>query len=81
MILGVSGLNGAGKGEVVRFLEARSFYALSLSDVIRDELRAQGPGGDARAHDRDGPRDAQRPRARAAWPSAWRRGCCPTATT
>src|SRR5512145_247431 len=39
MILGVSGRNGAGKGEVVRFLEARSFYALSLSDVIRDELR------------------------------------------
>jgi dCMP deaminase len=42
MILGVSGLNGAGKGEIVRFLEARSFYALSLSDVIRDELRARG---------------------------------------
>jgi dCMP deaminase len=42
MILGVSGLNGAGKGEVVRFLAARSFYALSLSDVIRDELRARG---------------------------------------
>ena len=42
MILGVSGLNGSGKGEVVRFLEARSFYALSLSDVIRDELRARG---------------------------------------
>jgi dCMP deaminase len=42
MILGVSGLNGAGKGEIVRFLQARSFYALSLSDVIRDELGAQG---------------------------------------
>jgi dCMP deaminase len=42
MILGVSGLNGSGKGEVVRFLEARSFYALSLSDVIRDELRERG---------------------------------------
>ncbi|MEE9606730.1 MAG: deaminase [Myxococcota bacterium] len=42
MILGVSGLNGAGKGEVVRYLEARSFYALSLSDVIRDELRERG---------------------------------------
>ncbi len=42
MILGVSGLNGAGKGEVVRFLEARSFYAHSLSDVIRDELRERG---------------------------------------
>ncbi len=42
MIIGVSGRNGAGKGEVVRFLEARSFYPLSLSDVIRDELRARG---------------------------------------
>ena len=42
MILGVSGLNGAGKGEVVRYLEARSFYALSLSDIIRDELRERG---------------------------------------
>jgi dephospho-CoA kinase len=42
MILGVSGFNGSGKGEVVRFLEARSFYPLSLSDVIRDELRAKG---------------------------------------
>jgi dCMP deaminase len=42
MILGISGFNGAGKGEIVRFLEARSFYPLSLSDVIRDELRAKG---------------------------------------
>jgi dCMP deaminase len=42
MILGISGLNGAGKGEVVSYLEARSFYALSLSDVIREELRSQG---------------------------------------
>ncbi len=42
MILGLAGLNGAGKGEVVRFLEARSFYAYSLSDVIRDELREKG---------------------------------------
>jgi len=42
MILGLAGLNGAGKGEVLRFLEARSFYPLSLSDVIRDELRDAG---------------------------------------
>ncbi|HEY5657503.1 MAG TPA: deaminase [Myxococcota bacterium] len=42
MILGVSGLNGAGKGEVVSYLEARSFYGYSLSDVIRDELRDHG---------------------------------------
>jgi dCMP deaminase len=42
MILGLSGTNGAGKGEVLRFLEERSFYPFSLSDVIRRELAAQG---------------------------------------
>ena len=42
MILGISGLYGAGKGEVVDFLEARSFHPLSLSDVIRNELAKQG---------------------------------------
>jgi dCMP deaminase len=42
MIFGLSGRNGAGKGEVVEFLKARSFYALSLSDVIRDALAEQG---------------------------------------
>jgi dCMP deaminase len=42
MIIGVAGFNGAGKGEVIRFLSERSFYAYSLSDVIRDELRQRG---------------------------------------
>ena len=42
MIVGISGLYGAGKGEAVAFLEARSFYPLSLSDVIRAELAARG---------------------------------------
>lgn len=42
MILGISGPNGAGKGEVVRYLVERSFYALSLSDVIREELASRG---------------------------------------
>ena len=42
MILGISGLNASGKGEVVRFLEERSFYGLSLSDVIRNQLRDEG---------------------------------------
>lgn len=42
MILGVAGPNSAGKGEVVAYLATRSFYPLSLSDVIRDELRRQG---------------------------------------
>lgn len=42
MILGVAGTNGAGKGEVVKFLAERSFATFSLSDVIRDELRRRG---------------------------------------
>jgi dCMP deaminase len=41
MILGIAGLNGAGKGEAVRYLQARSFYAHSLSDVIREELQTR----------------------------------------
>ncbi len=42
MILGISGLYGAGKGEAVQYLEARSFYPYSLSDVIREELGRRG---------------------------------------
>jgi len=42
MIFGLAGLNGAGKGEVLKFLVERSFYALSLSDVIRERLTEQG---------------------------------------
>ena len=42
MLIGVAGLYSSGKGEVVRYLVERSFYALSLSDVIRSELAAQG---------------------------------------
>ena len=42
MRIGVAGPNASGKGEVVRFLEGRSFYPASLSDVIRDELAREG---------------------------------------
>lgn len=42
MLIGIAGLNSSGKGEVVRYLVERSFYALSLSDVIRGELAEQG---------------------------------------
>ena len=42
MILGIAGLNASGKGEAVRFLEDKSFYVLSLSDVIRNQLRTEG---------------------------------------
>ena len=49
MRIGIAGLNGAGKTEAVRFLERRSFYPLSLSDVIRRDLASEGiePGRDA----------------------------------
>jgi dCMP deaminase len=42
MRIGVAGLNGSGKSEVVRFLEQRSFHAVSLSDVIRADLARDG---------------------------------------
>ena len=44
MIFGVAGLNGAGKGEVVDYLAARSFSTFSLSDIIREELVRRGLG-------------------------------------
>ena len=37
MIIGLTGKNGGGKGEVAKFLAARGFQALSLSDVLREE--------------------------------------------
>jgi dCMP deaminase len=42
MRIGVAGLNASGKTEVVSFLEARSFYPLSLSDLIREDLARDG---------------------------------------
>ena len=42
MIIGLTGKNGGGKGEVVKFLVERGFQALSLSDVIRQEIERQG---------------------------------------
>lgn len=38
MIIGLTGKNGAGKGEVARFLKERGLDYLSLSDVLRAEL-------------------------------------------
>ena len=38
MIIGLTGKNGSGKGEVVRFLKERGFEYRSLSDVLREEL-------------------------------------------
>jgi dCMP deaminase len=42
MLIGLTGRNAAGKGEVARYLQKKSFYYYSLSDVIRDEIRARG---------------------------------------
>ena len=37
--IGLTGTNGAGKGEAVAFFESRSFTGFSLSDQIREELK------------------------------------------
>src|SRR5262245_52162171 len=42
MILGLTGKNAAGKGEVVRFLATRSFRPHSLSDEVRQDLERTG---------------------------------------
>jgi len=42
MILGLTGRNAAGKGEVARILKAGGFEYFSLSDELRLELQAQG---------------------------------------
>src|SRR5215475_2982517 len=39
MLIGLTGRNASGKGEVAKYLERKSFYYFSLSDVIRDEIR------------------------------------------
>jgi dCMP deaminase len=42
MLIGLTGRNAAGKGEVAGYLRQKSFYYYSLSDVIRDEIRSRG---------------------------------------
>lgn len=39
MIIGLTGRNGAGKGEVAKVLEEAGFHYYSLSDIIREEVR------------------------------------------
>lgn len=39
MIIGLTGKNGSGKGEVAKFLKERGFEYLSLSDIVREEVR------------------------------------------
>ena len=41
-LIGLTGTNGAGKGEAAAYFAAKGYAYFSLSDVIRDELRARG---------------------------------------
>ncbi len=41
-LIGLTGTNGAGKGEVAAYLMKKSYAYFSLSDLIRDELRKRG---------------------------------------
>ncbi len=41
-LIGLTGTNAAGKGETAAFFKARGYAYASLSDAIRDELRARG---------------------------------------
>jgi len=42
MIIGLTGKNAAGKGEVAEYLKKRGFEYHSLSDELREEVRSQG---------------------------------------
>lgn len=42
MIIGLTGKNGSGKGEAAKFLKGSGYEYFSLSDVVRDEISAQG---------------------------------------
>jgi len=41
-LVGLTGTNAAGKGEVAAYLTKKGYACLSLSDEIRDELRRKG---------------------------------------
>ena len=40
LVIGLTGPNAAGKGEVANHLEARGFRLHSLSDIVREEAAA-----------------------------------------
>ena len=63
-LIGLTGTNGAGKGEAAACFAARGYAYLSLSDVIRDELRRDGVPETPRHPDRQGQRPAPGLRAR-----------------
>jgi dephospho-CoA kinase len=41
-LIGLTGTNAAGKGEIAAYLAAKGYQAFSLSDVIREDLRRRG---------------------------------------
>lgn len=41
-LIGLTGTNGAGKGEVAAFFRKKGYAYFSLSDLIRDELKKKG---------------------------------------
>lgn len=42
MIIGLTGPNSSGKGEVAEYLRQKGFYYFSLSDVVREEAVREG---------------------------------------
>ena len=42
MIIGLTGKNGSGKGEVAEVLKSAGYLYYSLSDMLREELRKRG---------------------------------------
>lgn len=42
MLIGLTGTNGAGKGEVAKYLKKKGFIYFSLSDILREELNKKG---------------------------------------
>lgn len=45
-LIGLTGTNVAGKGEIALYLKSKGYEVLSLSDVIREHLRRRGLGVD-----------------------------------
>jgi Dephospho-CoA kinase len=41
-LIGLTGTNGSGKGEVAKYLQKKGYAYQSLSDVIREELQKRG---------------------------------------
>jgi len=41
-LIGLTGTNGAGKGEVANFLKKKGYAYYSLSDLVRQELNKEG---------------------------------------